>query len=153
MAWDEWEQLKQDVAQRHAPQMQLSSYPAGDGPGRSAGSVTGGVKSTQRAWNKAGEGIGGLREGVGKALTQLQDGQKGLHNEAGCLTDGAQKDVHASWNLYVKCVKERCGSLGEILEKVGHDFLMTDESVRSAFGTIDAKYSDTPAVGGHGSGR
>lgn len=152
MAWDEWEELKRDAAQEDATRMQVNSYPA-DPSGPSTSGVTGGLKSTQRAWNTAGEGVGGLREGIGKALHQLEGGQKGLGDEAGCLTVGAQKDVYGSWVRYVKAVNERCGSVKEVLEKVGHDLLLTDEAVRAAFGSIDTAYADTPAVGGQGSGR
>ncbi|MEV3853716.1 hypothetical protein AB0J38_05235 [Streptomyces sp. NPDC050095] len=154
MAWDEWEQLKTQAAERHSTGMQIDHLAEPDGGGGSATSgVTQGLKSTKAAWNKAGEGVGELREGIGKALTRLQDGQKGLDADAGCLTVGAQKDVYDSWVRYVKSVNERCGSVKEVLEQVGHDLLITDESVRSAFGAIDTKYADTPAVGGQGAGR
>ncbi|MFF8593713.1 hypothetical protein ACF061_20150 [Streptomyces sp. NPDC015220] len=153
MAWDEWEQLKQDAADRHTTHMQLNQYPAGDGPGPSVSGVTGGVKSTQQAWNKAAEGVDGLRTNVGKALSRLDDGQKGLGGDSGCLSAGAQKEVYDSWARYVKSVGERCGSVKGILEQVGHDLLMTDDSVRSAFGVIKTKYADTPAVGGQDAGR
>jgi hypothetical protein len=152
MAWDEWEQLKADAATRGGPaRMQLNQV--ADPGGSSTSSVTEGLKSTKAAWNKAGEGVGGLREGIGKALTKLADGQKGLGDEAGCLTAGAQQDVYGSWARYVKSVNERCGSVKEVLEQVGHDLLLTDEGVRAAFGNIELKYADTPAVGGQGSGR
>lgn len=77
MAWGEWEQLKQDAAQRHGSQTRLNHYPSDDGPAPATSSVTGGLQSTQQVWNKAGEGVGGLKEGLGKALTQLADGQQG----------------------------------------------------------------------------
>ncbi|WP_073952607.1 hypothetical protein [Streptomyces kebangsaanensis] len=153
MAWDEWEQLKQDAVHRHTARMQLDQYEAGDGPGPSTSSVTGGVKSTRREWSKAGENVDGLRKGVGKALNQLEDGQKGLGDKSGCLSAGAQKDVYDSWARYIKSVNERCGSVKEVLEKVGRDLLTTDGSVGSAFAAIAAKYADRPAVGGQGAGR
>ncbi|MHB9859445.1 hypothetical protein [Streptomyces sp. YIM S03343] len=112
-----------------------------------------GLKSTKAAWNKAGEGVGGLRDEISKALTKLSDGQKGLGDDAGCLTAGAQQEVYRSWARYVKSVNERCGGVKEVLEQVGHDLLLTDEGVRAAFGNVDLKYADTPALGGHRSGR
>lgn len=156
MAWDEWEQLKTEAAGRQSPGMRIDHL---DGPGASGGeggatsSVTGGLKSTKAAWNKAGEGVGGLREGIGKALKRLEDGQAGLGSDAGCLCTGAQNDVYDSWVRYVKSVNERCGSIKDVLEKVGHDLLGTDEAVRSALAAIDTKYADTPAVGGQSAGR
>ncbi|MFD9484344.1 hypothetical protein [Streptomyces sp. NPDC059991] len=152
MAWDEWEQLKQDAAQRHGSQTRLNHYPSGDGTAPATSSVTGGLQSTQQVWNKAGEGVGGLKEGLGKALTQLADGQQGA-DAAGCLTAGAQKDVYDSWSRYLTSVDERCGSVKEALERAGHDLLLTDDAVRDAFGAIDSRYADTPAVGGQSPGR
>jgi hypothetical protein len=154
VVWDEWEQLKAQAAGRQPVGMQIDQLP---GPGGSGGgatsSVTGGLKSTKAAWNKAGEGVGGLREGIGKALNRLEAGQNGLAADNGCLCTGAQKDVYDSWARYVKSVDERCGSIKDVMEKVGHDLLGTDESVRYAFGAIDSTYADTPAVGGQGTGR
>lgn len=40
MAWDEWEQLKARVAERHSAQMQLNQYPA-DAGGGAGGAVKG----------------------------------------------------------------------------------------------------------------
>lgn len=154
MVWDEWEQLKTRAAEQQSAGMQLNQLPAEGGSGGGAtSSVTGGLKFTKAAWTKAGEGVGELREGIGKALTRLQEGQGGLDAAAGCLCTGAQKDVYASWERYVKGVDKRCGSIKEILEQVGHDLLLTDESVRSAFKAIDAAYADTPAIGGYDAGR
>lgn len=157
MAWDEWEQLKADAAARGGTahtQLNSASPDGGYGPVAPAHSrVTDGLKSTKAAWNKAGEGVGGLRDEIGKALTKLSDGQKGLGDDAGCLTAGAQKEVHTSWARYVKAVNDRCGMVKEVLEQVGHDLLLTDESVRTAFSNVDTKYADTPALGGHDTGR
>ncbi|MEE1793091.1 hypothetical protein PUR28_20430 [Streptomyces sp. BE308] len=153
MAWDEWEQLKHEAAQRHGTQMQLNQYLPGDGPAApSTSAVTAGLQSNKQAWNKAGEGVGGLREGLGKALTRLTDGQQGA-DAAGCLTAGAQKDVYSSWARYVRSVDERCGSVKEALERAGHDLLRTDDAVRGAFTAIDSRYADTHAVGGQAPGR
>ncbi|MBC7270583.1 MAG: hypothetical protein H5T76_18065 [Streptomyces sp.] len=121
MAWDEWEQVKQEAAQRHGTRMQLNQLPPGDGPGPSTSNVTGGLKTSRRAWNKAGEDVGGLRRGIGEALTKLQSGQRGLGDASGCLSADAQKEVFDSWSRYLKDVKERCGSVKEVLEQVGHE--------------------------------
>lgn len=154
MVWDEWEQLKMQATASRPTGMQIDQLPdEGGGEGGAAGSVTGGLKSTKAAWTKAGEGVGELREGIGKALNRLREGQKGLDPDAGCACTGAQKEVYTSWERYVKSVNERCGSVKEVLEQVGHDLLLTDESVRSAFERIDTAYADTPAIGGHDAGR
>ncbi|MFE4593322.1 hypothetical protein [Streptomyces laurentii] len=154
MAWDEWERLKADAVARDGQErMQIDMIPADPGGGSPTSSVTQGLKSNQAAWNKAGEGVGGLRKGIGEALTKLSEGQNGLGDQAGCLTAGAQTEVYDSWARYVKSVGEKCGAVKEVLEQVGHDLLLTDEGVRAAFGNIDITYADTPAPGGHGPGQ
>ncbi|MFF8034551.1 hypothetical protein [Streptomyces sp. NPDC016626] len=157
MVWDEWEQLKQEAAQQHehGTQMQLNQLPPGDGPGpsTSTSSVTKGLLSSKKAWNKAGEDIGGLGGDVDKAVRKLQDGQQGLGDVAGCLSAGAQKEVYESWASYLKGVDDRCDRVKKVFEQIGHDLLMTDEAVRSALGAIDTRFADTPAVGGQTSGR
>ncbi|MER6102224.1 hypothetical protein ABT115_07770 [Streptomyces sp. NPDC001832] len=142
MAWDEWEQLKADAATRSA-QMQLNQYPADSGGGVSAD-----LKSDKRAWVKAGEGTKGLAEPIGPALTRLEDGQTGLGNAAGCQSAAAQKELYTSWSEYVKNVRERCKSLGGLLESAGHDLSKTDESLKTELDAIKAEYTDTRAVGG-----
>ncbi|MFI5796496.1 hypothetical protein [Streptomyces sp. NPDC051677] len=144
MAWDEWEQLKSAAAEQHAAQMQLNHVPLDPGGG------TGTLVSNKPAWSKAGQDVGSLREDVSKAMGKLTDGQKGLGEDAGCLTAAAQKDVHDSWETYVKNVSGRCGKLSALLEKAGSDQLKTDEAIEVEIGNLKVEYADTPAVGGKG---
>lgn len=144
MAWEEWEQLKSAAAEQHAAQMQLNHVPLDPGGG------TGTLVSNKPAWSKAGQDVGSLREDIGKAVSKLTDGQKGLGEDAGCLTAAAQKDIHASWETYVKNVSGRCGKLMGLLEKAGNDQLKTDEAIEVEIGNLTVEYADTPAVGGKG---
>ncbi|NEB56009.1 hypothetical protein G3I48_27585 [Streptomyces griseus] len=153
MAWDEWERLKQDASQLQDVGMRLNQYPAGDGSGPATSGVTGGVKSTRKAWNDAGAGVGSLRENIDRAVGKLQDGQKGLGAGEGCLTAGAQTTVHASWDRYVKALGKRCDSVKGVLEKTGHDLLTTDEAVKAELNSIRTAHADTAAVGGRDTGR
>ncbi|WP_406146525.1 hypothetical protein [Streptomyces sp. NBC_01012] len=154
MAWDEWEQLKQAAGRQSSTPTQLDQHQAGEGPGPTpAGGGTGGLKSSRQAWNRAGEGVGSLREGIGKALNRLEDGQHGLAGETGCLAAGAQKDVYESWARYVKAVNGRCGRVKKVLEKAGRDLLTTEDAITSSFDAIDIAYADTPAIGGRNPGR
>lgn len=148
MAWEEWEQLKNAAADQHAARMQLNHVSMD--PGGAAGGT---LVSNKRAWSKAGEDVASLREGMSKALGRLADGHKGVGEDAGCLTAGAQKGVHDSWERYVKDVSGRCGKLSGLLVKAGNDQLKTDEAVGAEVGNLDVAYADTPAVGGQGKGR
>ncbi|MEV8454528.1 hypothetical protein AB0467_19560 [Streptomyces sp. NPDC052095] len=148
MAWNEWEQIKSEVTDRQSVAMRINHVPM-DPPPAGPGAVTGGLKSSKRAWATAGEGVGSLRRSIGTALTRLENGQAGLGATTGCLSAAAQKEVYDSWKKYAEGVSERCGALQEILEQVGHDLLSTDDAVKGEMRKLNLKYADTGAVGGH----
>ncbi|UFR04372.1 hypothetical protein KBP30_25810 [Streptomyces sp. Go40/10] len=147
MAWDEWEQLKAAAADRHSARMQLNQLPMGMGGG---GKVQGRLRSDKAAWSAAGEGVGSLRDGLGKALTKLQQGQTGLDKESVCLTAAAQKGVYESWERRVTDVSDLCRGLAEVLNKTGHDQLRTDEAIK---GEIAGLRVGSETGGGPGKGR
>ncbi|MFI6205639.1 hypothetical protein ACIBAI_04480 [Streptomyces sp. NPDC051041] len=154
MAWDEWERLKAAAAERQSADTRLNSVTSGQGAAGGGGSGNSGrLRSSKSAWNRAGQGVGSLQEDIGKAMTKLEDGQKGLTDGAGCLTTAAQREVYGSWERYVKRVSGRCGKLAGIMEKVGSDLLKTDEAIRDEIAKLKAEYRDTPAAGGQPKGR
>ncbi|MGW1806489.1 hypothetical protein [Streptomyces sp. NPDC002078] len=150
MAWDEWEQLKAAAAERSAGRMQIDHLadPVGGG-----GGVPGKLRSDKAAWTKAGADVGGLRDNISKALAKLEDAQKGLGKDSGCLTAVAQREVHTSWQHYVGNVSGRCEKLSDLLEKVGNDQLRTDEAISAEIAKLRTEYKDTPGVGGQSKGR
>jgi hypothetical protein len=148
MAWDEWEQLKSDAAERSSTRMRLNQYPADQGGGTPGGAASEDLKSDKKAWVNAGEGTKRLDEPIGTALAKLEDGQAGLDETAGCQSAAAQKELYDSWKKYLKDVGERCKSLGGLLESSGHDLSKTDESLKTDLDAIKATYKDTEAVGG-----
>ncbi|MGW0537500.1 hypothetical protein [Streptomyces sp. NPDC003032] len=161
MAWDEWEQLKANAADRHPTQLQLNQAPTDRGSadpspsgadGWDSGGSTG-LKSSRAAWSKAGEGVGSLRENISKALAKLEDGQKGLGQGPQCLSAAAQQSVHDSWERYVKDVSRRCGSLQKLLEQMGRHQQKTDEAVEAGISKLSVAYGDTPATGGQAKGQ
>lgn len=153
MAWEEWEQLKAQVAERHTTQMQLNQMPADLGSGGSSGGgVTGKLRSDRSAWSKAGGDVSDLRANLGKARTKLQDGQTGLGKDLGCLTAAAQRDVYSSWERRLKDISELCDGLAGVLEKTGNDQLRTDEAIEAAIASLKVG-SDDAAAGGSGKGR
>ncbi|WP_030583069.1 MULTISPECIES: hypothetical protein [Streptomyces] len=143
MAWDEWEQIKADVAANGPTSMQLNQAPASDGE------ASADLKSDKKAWVKAGEGVTGLKGGVDKALTKLGDGQTGLGDTAGCRSAAAQKEIYGSWKKYIGDVSSRCEALGGLLERSGHDLSKPDQAVMAELNRLKAQYQDTEAVGGH----
>ncbi|MER6994693.1 hypothetical protein [Streptomyces sp. NPDC000410] len=151
MAWDEWEQLKADAAGRGSGQMQLNQLPAD--PGGSAPAASEDLKSDKKAWVKAGEGVKGLKDGAGKALASLEDGQAGLGDGAGVQSAAAQKELYESWKKYVGDVNGRCEALGGLLERSGHDLAKSDEAVLADIDKLKSQYRDTEAVGGQAKGK
>ncbi|MFF1734263.1 hypothetical protein [Streptomyces sp. NPDC058247] len=150
MAWDEWEQLKSQAAERRTTHMRLNQLQDVGGAGAT---VTGGLKSRKAAWVAAGEGVADQHKRLGKALTALATGQKGIGENEGCGTAAAQRTVHTSWDTYVKTLGEKCEGLQKVLEKTGHELLTTDESVMDELNKLKTKYRDTSAVGRHAEGR
>ncbi|MFE4536342.1 hypothetical protein ACFRKB_14850 [Streptomyces scopuliridis] len=148
MAWDEWERLKADAAERGSTQMQLNQTPADQGGGTPAAGASGDLKSDKKAWVTAGEGVRGLKDGIGKALTTLDDGQAGLGDTSGCQSAAAQKELYDSWKKYVGDVRGRCDELGGLLERSGHDLSKPDQALKEELDGLKLKYQDTEAVGG-----
>ncbi|GGW17388.1 hypothetical protein GCM10018980_08100 [Streptomyces capoamus] len=148
MAWDEWEQLKADAAARGSTGMRLNHVPLepGGGGGRD-------LKSDKKVWTQAGEDTKGLQDDVGKALGKLDDGQSGLGEMSGVQSAAAQRELYESWKKYVTGVKGRCGELGGLMERSGHDLAMSDGEVQAELEKIKAKYHDTEAVGGQAKDR
>jgi hypothetical protein len=158
MAWDEWEQLKAEVAERNSAQMQLNQLPAdpgtSGGDGSSWGGGDGNLKSSKSAWVKAGDDVGSLRKDISTALTELTDGQKGLvASDCTVLTLGAQSELFDSWDRYVKAVRKRSDALAKLLEQTGHGLYSTDQSIENAFRKLGKEYEDTAAIGGQAKGR
>ncbi|MBQ0828646.1 hypothetical protein [Streptomyces tagetis] len=152
MAWEEWEQLKAAAAERQSAHTQLNQLPADQGgtsPSATYGPPSGRLRSDKTAWSKAGEGLGELRTGMGKALKKLEDAQTGLDKKGAFLTATAQLGVFDSWERRAKDIGEWCDGLAGVLEKTGNDQLRTDEAIRAEIAALSAGGQDGSAS--HGS--
>lgn len=106
------------------------------GAGGGGKGAVGGVKSSKNAWASAGEGVGKLRSGIRKAMKELEAGQEGTgsHGAIGGLKcASAQRELHASWQMYVEAVSRRCSELSEKLEKAGNHQYKNDAEIEEAF--------------------
>ncbi|MGW1837623.1 hypothetical protein [Streptomyces sp. BBFR2] len=148
MAWDEWEHLKAEAAERTSTGMRLNS-------GLLPGDPVAGNRllSDKRVWSKAGGELAGLKGELGKAAGKLRDGQRGLGDTAGCRSAAAQQELFDSWEKYVEKVCDRCGALGALLERSGRDLSMPDSEVRGELDRLKLRYEDTEAVGGWAKGK
>ncbi|OII61924.1 hypothetical protein BJP40_30270 [Streptomyces sp. CC53] len=153
MSWYEWEQLKTEAAERQATRMQLNQLPATDPPGTGGGGTSGELRTRKKAWSQAGEGVNGLKSDISQGLKKLEDGQSGVGDASGCRSAAAQKELYASWKAYVDRLSGRCGTLGGLLERAGHDLAMTDRALEEEFAKLKAQYQDTEAVGGQAKAR
>ncbi|WP_159401696.1 hypothetical protein [Streptomyces sp. NRRL F-5053] len=153
---EEWAGLKRDASSR----MRLAGAPAAGWPSKAGGSD--GVKSSKNAWSAAGEGISGLRSGIRKALKDLETGQQGTGAKGtvgGLECAAAQRELHASWEVYVEAVNRRCGELAEKLEKAGNHHYKNDAETEEAFRHTRTKVESPDGHGGkggngpHGKGR
>ncbi|MFJ8694143.1 hypothetical protein [Streptomyces roseolilacinus] len=153
MSWDEWEQLKTAAVEHRSTQMQLNQLSNSDPFGGGGGGPSGELRTQRKAWTRAGEGVNGLKADIGKGLKKLEDGQSGVEDTSGCQSAAAQKELYGSWKTYVSKLSDRCGTLGGLLERAGHDLAMTDKAIEEEFAKVKAQYSDTEAVGGQAKGR
>ncbi|MFF9316917.1 hypothetical protein ACF1BP_02475 [Streptomyces sp. NPDC014735] len=146
MVWAEWEQLKADAAERGSTPMRLNTQSATSGRGTPSGSED--LKSSKRAWVKAGEGTTHLVEAADTALRRLEEGQSGVNATAGSQGAAAQRELYESWSRYVKDVQSRCKSLGSLLQSSGHDLSKTDESLKCELDAFRSSYENTEALSG-----
>ncbi|MFJ9886306.1 hypothetical protein ACIQRW_10650 [Streptomyces sp. NPDC091287] len=141
MAWDEWEQLKAEAAERHTVQVRLNQV------GEDPGGGLGGIRSSKASWTHAGESVGKLAGDARKALSALKHEQSGAAISADVLSGAAQKDVYQSWSKYIAGMRDRCVALQGLLEKTGNDQFKNDDAIRAAFDGLAKKYEDTDGGG------
>lgn len=146
MVWAEWEQLKADAAERGSTPMRFNKQRTDSDGGTPSGSED--LKSSKRAWVKAGEGTTHLVEAADTALRKLEEGQSEVNAPAGSQGAAAQRELYESWSRYVKGVQARCNSLGNLLQSSGHDLSKTDESLKSELDAFRSSYKDTEALSG-----
>lgn len=139
MAWDEWEQLKAEAAERHAVQVRLNQV------GEDPDGGLGGVRSSKASWTRAGESVSKLAGDVGKALSALKHEQTGAAVDVDVLSGVAQKDVYQSWSEYLTRVRGRCSALQGLMENTGNNHFNNDDEIRAAFDGLGKKYADTDA--------
>ncbi|MEV8527888.1 hypothetical protein AB0451_27670 [Streptomyces sp. NPDC052000] len=139
----EWAQLKEAAAERSS--MQLASASGGNGGE--------GLRSDRSVWNAVGDDVGRLAGNSKKALTVLDDGQRGLGAGAGVESAAAQRELHQSWQKYLRALGGRCDGLQDLLCKAGSDHYKNDHEIQAALAAVQVQYRDTPAVVGQETGR
>ncbi|MFB6940968.1 MULTISPECIES: amino acid ABC transporter permease [unclassified Streptomyces] len=132
MAWDEWERLKAQVAERHATHMQINGLqgegshaePAGGGGGN------GTLKHKGGPWTKAAGTADDLQTGLITAKADLRRAHDGTADGlAGLSSLGALESVLTSWDERLGRVREECSSLEPKLRQVAVDVAEVDAEV------------------------
>ncbi|MET7358032.1 amino acid ABC transporter permease [Streptomyces sp. NPDC005562] len=132
MAWDEWEQLKAQAAERHITHMQINSLqgeggyaePSGGGGG------TGTLKHSGGPWTKAASTADDLQTSTITARVDLRSAHDGTGGGlVGLSSSGALKAVLTSWNDRLGRVREECGALEPMLRQVAVDLGEVDAEV------------------------
>ncbi|MGW2105674.1 amino acid ABC transporter permease [Streptomyces sp. NPDC001948] len=134
MAWDEWEQLKAQVAERHATHTQINGLQAEGGYAKSAGAGGGGGTGTLKhkggPWTKAAGTADGLQTSTTTAKVDLRRAHDGtVGGLAGLSSLGALKSVLTSWDERLGRVRAECGSLEPKLRQVAVEFAEVDAGV------------------------
>ncbi|MEL5957530.1 amino acid ABC transporter permease [Streptomyces sp. CLV115] len=132
MAWDEWEQVKAQVAERHTARLQLNSLPGegGQADPSGGGGSTGTLRHKGGPWTKAAGTADGLQTGTITAKVDLRKAHDGISGGlAGLSSLGALKSVLTSWDERLGRVRAECSSLEPKLRQVAADFAEVDAEV------------------------
>ncbi|MFQ6148411.1 amino acid ABC transporter permease [Streptomyces seoulensis] len=136
MAWDEWERMKADAAQRRSAGMRIDHLADMDG-GSSGGSGGSGpdLKASKGPWTKASGAAHELRASTDSGITDL----KTAHEEVKGGTDGftsaaALNEILPTWEKRLTSVRDECDRLNGALARTGRDFGEVDPAVANRIG-------------------
>ncbi|MFF8877803.1 hypothetical protein [Streptomyces flaveolus] len=117
MAWDEWEQLKQEVAQRQATHMQLNQVPAdgGGGGGTPQGVLTVDQQDLAAIGNKAFDLWDSLGNHGRDAWSSSQSAASDLKTQ-GFAVGGALDHVQERWEKQLTSLLDACAHISNHLE-------------------------------------
>ncbi|MBT2526862.1 amino acid ABC transporter permease [Streptomyces sp. ISL-99] len=134
MAWDEWEQLKAEAAQRQSANMQLNQLPSSGGGG-SGGADR--LKHTDKPWTDAAGIAGALRTSTATAKNELHDAHAGIESGTeGLDSVGALKGVLRSWEERLEAVRDECNYLESALRGVVKAQGASDARVKSSIDSV-----------------
>ncbi|MFR9797181.1 amino acid ABC transporter permease [Streptomyces sp. MS06] len=144
MAWDEWERLKADAAQRM--QIDHLADPGGGGGGGPSGSFGGSAPdlvASKGPWLKASGVAQELQTTTKSGLTDLKTAHEGLKGgTGGFASTAALNEILPTWENRLASVRDECDRLQGALTRTGHDFGEIDPAV--AREVNDVKIGSTP---------
>ncbi|MEW2274857.1 hypothetical protein [Streptomyces griseofuscus] len=128
MAWDEWEQLKTDAAQRI--QIDHLADPGGGGSTGTPGGSTPDLKASKGPWTKASGVAQDLRTVTNAGLTELKTAHEGVKGGTdGFTSTAALSEILPAWEKRLTSVRNECDRLHGALAMTGRDFGEIDPAV------------------------
>ncbi|AVZ74746.1 hypothetical protein SLUN_23825 [Streptomyces lunaelactis] len=129
MAWEEWAQIKAEVADRHAFQMQLNQLAPAGGGGSSAPDLASSPAKKQAAVKAINDALepGVVNDGkhtaesVNAAVKEF-----GARDGYGWDTSGALKKAHEAWAKQVKTLLDRLATEKSLLSTTTINFQNND---------------------------
>ncbi|WP_306185877.1 MULTISPECIES: hypothetical protein [unclassified Streptomyces] len=114
MAWEEWEQLKARVAQRHSTRMQLNQYPADQGGEGTQGDLVVGHKDLEAVGKAAHELFDHFTTYSGHARVASEAAAGGLKGQ-GFDLGSALDHVTQHWGEQTKTLLDACAHISNHL--------------------------------------
>ncbi|WP_406149292.1 hypothetical protein [Streptomyces sp. NBC_01012] len=133
MAWDEWNQIKNDVAARRTDPMRLNQLPPAAGTG-GAPDLASSPEKKQAAAKAINDDLEPDVERDGKHATESVKAavkEFGARDGYGWDASGALKKAHRTWEQQVKALLGRLASEKHALSKTGIDFQNDDIGIGS----------------------
>ncbi|MFJ6661989.1 hypothetical protein ACIQNG_37430 [Streptomyces sp. NPDC091377] len=150
MAWDEWEQLKAQAAERQSTQMQLNQLDPGDGsPGTAGGpSRYGDLKVANASLTKIGKSAHDLYNALwdkARVAVPSSESAAGSLSQQGFALGGGLRHVSNRWQEQLKSLMDACAQITNHLQ-VTKNIHSGDENyiVRqmSSIALLDAGFDD-----------
>ncbi|MFE2640923.1 hypothetical protein ACFXKX_39025 [Streptomyces scopuliridis] len=134
MAWEEWENLKGEVTERHSAQMRLNQLPVDTGPtgsGSGAADLSVNQDNLGRIGGAAYDLYGRLKADGGHARTSTSDAAAAL-SVSGFETGPAMRTVHNTWNSQLKTLVEACAHISNHLDYSAAQHAKDEEDIKTS---------------------
>ncbi|MFF8592649.1 hypothetical protein ACF061_14590 [Streptomyces sp. NPDC015220] len=144
MAWDEWEQLKAQAAERHSTRMQLNHIPADPSVGGSQGDLVVGHKDLEAVGKAAHDLFDHFMTYSGHARVTSEAAAGGLKGE-GFALGGALEHVTQRWSEQTKTLLDACAQISNHLRYTKNQHAADETYIAGAvsrIATLDKGFDD-----------
>ncbi|WP_328768271.1 hypothetical protein [Streptomyces sp. NBC_00286] len=135
MAWDEWEQLKSQAAERQSTQMQLNQYPADQGGDGTQGDLVAGQQDLEAVGRAAHDLFVDFTNYSGHARVASEAAAGGLKGE-GFALGGALEHVTERWSQQTKTLLDACAHISNHLRFTKNQHAADESYIAGAVSSI-----------------